>query len=332
MSWRRLLLVGVAVLASGSLVFVPHASAAGESYGVDIDQQMLGADGNPSLIANFQPDGSLATPSWAICAPAVPGCVPTGVTNQVYRPGPEPAGTAFQASAVYRGVTYTASTGPWQGAVAATAPPTLTGVPRVGAVVTPHAGSWTGGWGGELDLARVEACRTRDGRGCTTISYPHAFRNRYAARIDARWSGAWLFALDERFARDTAWAEPAYLYPFGIPPLAVGPTLSRSAPLGPVTGPALRLRDHPLLLRDGRLLVGRATCPRGCDAGLRVIAAGGHARSARLRVHGTRGLAVPAGDLGFEHGARIRIRIGTTPLVETFASAGQVVAAGLARR
>lgn len=305
---------------------------AGTPYGVDIDQQMLGADGNPSLIANFQPDGSLATPSWAICAPTVPGCVPTGVTNQVFRPGPEPAGTAFQAYAVYRGTTYTATSDPWQGTVAATTPPTLTGVPRVGAVVTPHAGSWTGGWGGEFDLARVEACRTRDGRSCTTISYPHAFRDRNAARLDARWSGDWLFALDQRYARDTFWAEPGYAWPFGIPPLAVGPTVSRSAPLGPVTGPRLRLRDRPLLLRDGRLLVGRATCARACEVGLRVIAAGGHAHRAELRVHGTRSLTVPASDLGFEHGARIRVRIGTTPIVETFATAGQVVAAARPRR
>jgi len=311
------------------LACAPFAHAA--SFRMDLSQETFGADGNPLLIANFAPDGGLATPSWAVCPADVPGCVPAGVTNQVFQPGPEPTGTMFQASAVYGGTTYTTTSDPWRGAVAATAPPTLTGQPRVGAVVTPHAGSWTGGWGGEFDLARVEACRTRDGRDCTTISYPHAFRDRDAARIDPRWSGAWLFALDQRYARDTFWAEPAILYPFGIPPLAVGPTVSRSDPLGPVTGPALRLRDHPLLLRNGRLLVGHATCARACDVALRVVAAGGHTHSARLHVHGTRGLTVPASDLGFAHGATIRVRIGTTPLVETFVNAGQVVAAGAHR-
>lgn len=309
------------------LAYAATAHAAG--YRMDLSQETFDSDGNPLLVANFSPDGRLATPSWAVCAATVPGCVPAGVTNQVFKPGPEPAGTAFQASAIYRGVTYTATSDPWRGTVAATAPPTLTGVPRVGAVVTPHAGSWTGGWGGEFDLLHVEACRTRDGHGCTTIAHQQVLRHGLRQPIDPRWSGDWLFAFDERYARETFFPAIGILQPFGIPPTPVGPTVSRSAPLGPVTGPALRLRAHPLLLRAGRLLVGRATCARTCDVGLRAIAAGGHARTVHMRIHGTRNLTVPASGLGFEHGATIRVRIGTTPLVETFANAGQVVAAGV---
>jgi len=320
---RRVQVAVVALL----LVLAWTGVARATGYDVAITQEILTADGNPSLVANFRPDGSFATPSWAVCAPGEAACVPAGGTNQFVEPGPEPAGTTFEASATYAGTTYTARSHPWQGTVAAIAPPTLTGVPKVGTVVTPHTGSWTGGWSGDFDLSHVEACRTRDGRGCTTISYPHAFRDRYAARIDPRFSGDWLFALDERYGRGTVFTAVGILWPFGIPPTPPGPTVSRSAPLGPVTGPALRLRDHPLLQRDDRLLVGTATCAHRCRVGLRVIAMAGHSAHVSLLVRGTRSLTVPAGRLRFEHGATIRVQIAGTPAVETLVAAHQVVAA-----
>lgn len=322
---RRVLVALVALPLLLPLALAAGARAAG--YDVAITQELLGADGNPSLVANFQPDGGLATPSWAVCAPGAATCAPAGVTNQVFVPGPEPAGTTFEARAVYGGVTYTARSDLWQGTVAATAPPTLTGTPAVGAVVTPHAGAWSGGWGGEFDLPRVEACRTRDASDCTTISHPRAFRDRYAARIDPRFSGAWLFALDERYPRETVFDGVGILWPFTIPPAVVGPTVSRSAPLGPVTGPALRLRDHPLLRRDDRLLVGTATCARRCRVNVRVIAMGGRAAHATLVVRGTRDLTVAAAALRFEHGATIRVQLAGTPLVQTAVAQHQVVAA-----
>lgn len=323
----RLLQMGLAGAVVLALAAAPVTGARAAGYSVAITQELLARDGSPSLVANFRPDGGLATPSWAVCAPGAASCTPAGVTNQVFTPGAEPAGTTFEASATYGGTTYTARSDPWQGAVAATAPPTLTGTPKVGAIVPPHAGAWSGGWGGELDLAHVEACRTQAGTGCTTISYPHAFRDRLAARIDPRFSGDWLFALDERYARETVFTAADMLWPFAVPPTPVGPTVSRSAPLGPVTGPALQLRDHPLLRRDDRLLVGTATCAHRCRVGIRVIAMGGRAARASLPIRGTRDLTIPAAALRFEHGARIRVQIAGTPLVETFVAPHQVVAA-----
>jgi len=322
---RRILLALAAL--SLPLVLAPSATARAQSFDVVITQELLARDGNPSLVANFTPDGSLATPSWAVCPLQAAACTSAGVTNQSFEPGPEPAGTTFTASAVYNGVTHTTRSDPWQGAVAATAPPRLTGAAKVGMVVTPHAGVWRGGWSGDFDRVHVEACRTRDGRRCTTISYPRALRNRFAARIDPRFSGDWLFALDERYAHDTAFTAKAILSPFGVPPTPPGPTVSRSAPRGPVTGPALALRDHPVLRRDDRLLIGRATCAHRCQVAIRVIAGGGRSAHTTLAVRGTRNLAVPAAALRLEHGMTVRVRIAGTPLVQTFVAAHQIVAA-----
>lgn len=291
---------------------------------VEISQQLLDLQGNPSFVANFVPDGALATPSWAICAPAASTCTPAGVTNQVFEPGPVPVGTRFEASATYAGTTSTARSDAWLGRVAATAPPTLTGSAKVGGHVTAHGGAWTGGWGGEFDILHVEACRTASGRDCTTIVHPRAFRRSPA--IDPRWSGHYLFAFDERYAKGTGFELIGYRVPFAIAPTPVGPTVSRSAPLGPVTGPGLALREHPLLLRDERLLLGRVTCAQRCGVSVRLRAESAGV-GARFEVRGTRRIAVPARDLPLDQELGLRIRVGSAPPVETTILRHTIVAA-----
>lgn len=319
------LLAGLVVAAA----FAPAAGAvAAPSYAIEISQQLFDLDGDPTLVATFVPDGSLATPSWAVCPPGVaPGpatCAPSGVTSQAFRAGPVAVGTRFLATASYLGVAYAAAGDAWLGRVAATAPPTLTGSAKVGGRVTPHGGSWTGGWGGELDVLHVEACRTASGRGCTTIAHPWAFRR--SPPIDPRWSGRYLFAFDQRYAGGTAFPAIGYLTPASLPPTPAGPTVARSAPLGPVTGPRLALREHPLLRRDSSLLLGRVTCARACRVSVRVSAAGSEL-GAGTTVHGTRRLAVPALDTRLDGQLAIRVRIGSAPLVSTFVAPHGVVAA-----
>lgn len=316
--------LAVLALASPASALATPAPPLSPAPHVEITQQLFGLDGNPWLVANFAPDGALATPSWAVCAPGSSSCAPAGVTDQVFNRGPVPVGTAFEASAFYAGATSVARTDPWLGRVAATAPPTVTGVAKVGGHVTAHGGAWSGGWGHEFDVVHVEACRTRDGRDCTTIVHPRAFRR--SPPIDPRWSGYWLFGFDERYARGTAFTLQGYGTPYGIATTPVGATVARSAPLGPVTGPRLRLREHPLLLRDQRLLLGRVTCAHGCDVTVRVstrgadLGAGGH-------IHGTARLTVFARDTRLDGELSIRVRIGRTPLVQTWIPRHGVVAA-----
>jgi hypothetical protein len=86
------------------------------SYGVDI-QTVFDKAGTPNLVANFAPDGGLAKPTWSSCPlPDVNLCTPAS-KSQFPEPGPTPAGSVFQASATYKGHTYTARTPPWRGTV-----------------------------------------------------------------------------------------------------------------------------------------------------------------------------------------------------------------------
>ncbi len=165
-----------------------HGAFTPSSYRVDI-QAVYDATGNPSLVANFSPDGGLTKARWSICAPPdVHICMPASVT-QFLKAGAAPVGTVFQATVNYRGRTYVAGTAPWLGTVRATIAPQLGGRLRYGTPVTPHEASWTGGWqtdstvnrrdgggsgghGPNLDFLSVEACRTRDARHCVNLSAP----------------------------------------------------------------------------------------------------------------------------------------------------------------
>lgn len=250
-----------------------RVSSTPTSYGVDI-QAVYDAHGNPALVANFSPDGGLATPRWSVCSPPnVTVCTPARPSaDRGFEPGATPAGTIFQATATYKGHTYAARSAPWQGTVRAIVPPRLDGHPRYRARVTAHGASWTGGWktdptftpqdgndsggrGPNFDYLRVQACRTRDGRRCVTVSAPgegFGFARRPPV-VSNSFTGWYLFAFDERFAHDTAFAEPGYGSPSAVPPLQAGATVARSAPLGPVIGPAIGHRRHHVRPRRSRL-------------------------------------------------------------------------------
>jgi hypothetical protein len=53
--------------------------------------------------------------------------------------------------------------------------------------------------------------------------------------VPRRYVGWYLFAYDQRLARDTAFAEPGYNEAAAVPPLHTGRTVTRSSPVGPVT-------------------------------------------------------------------------------------------------
>ena len=277
-------------------------------YGVEI-QAVFDRAGNPDLVANFSPDGGLSAPAWSICRPpAVKRCVATNRKIEL-RPGPTPVGTVFQASAAYQGREYTARSARWLGVVRATSPPRLRGRARYGATVTARGASWSGGWGSEFDYLRVEACRTRDAnpRHCVTLSAPgegFGFDNR-PPTIGAWYTGLYLFAIDERFARDTAFAEPGYGSPAAVPPVQIGPTVARSAAVGPVIGPAPPrisfLRDAQL--NSGRIFVARATCSTRCHVFLEVFD-NRSGSDARVTLTGSHLVGVPRREL---HHGRLNI-------------------------
>lgn len=246
--------------------------AAPLSYGVDI-QTVYDKAGNPTLVANFSPDGGLAKPSWSTCPPPnVNICIPTN-KSEFLEPGPTPAGTVFQASATYQRHTYVARSPSWQGTVHATSPPHVIGSPRYHAAVTPAGATWTGGWGGEFDFLSVEACRTRAATHCVNVSAPKGYGFSSRPGVIAAWSTGWyLFAFDQRLAKDSVFAEPGYSDAAAIPPVHAGPTIARSAPVGPITGPAPPRTQilRTATVSGGRVLVARIGCSVPCHVFVQV--------------------------------------------------------------
>jgi hypothetical protein len=204
-------------------------------YGVAI-QAVYDRRGDPALVANFTPDGALAKPRWSICAPPDTSvCKPVASSSQELTAGTTKAGTVFKATAVYRGKTYSAISAVWQGQVQPVRRPGLRGTARVGGQVTPTAASWRGGWKAEPNYHQQEGAES-GGRAAATDqpqSAPAA-RTGSSVRIARRFRGWYLFAFDQRFAADTAFATPGYSSPYSVPPLTAGPTVARSRAYGPV--------------------------------------------------------------------------------------------------
>ena len=216
----------------------PASKPAGGSsvrYSVQI-QAVFNRAGNPLLVANFSPNGSLAIPRWSICAPPSGSiCVAGRTHDRALEPGPRPAGTVFRATARYQGRTYSAQVR-WHGRVTARSRPRLLGRPRVAASVKPIPAIWTGGWGTEFDQVGVEACRTKSARRCVTVSGGQlGCPDHSRAVIRNSLKGLYLFALDARSPADEACAGVGYGSESAIPVWPVGQTVARSAPRGPLT-------------------------------------------------------------------------------------------------
>jgi len=262
-------------------------------------QAVFDPAGDPLLIANF--NGAGLPPRWAICSPAQGGtCEHLKQTKRSsLAPGPEPAGTAFVATATAGGHTYSARA-TWHGRVRALAPPRLLGPAKFGARVTVAAGRWTGGWGREFDQLGVEACQTKAGSGCVVLSggqygCPGPPPN---ATVGGWLPGLFLFAYDLRSPHDEACAGVGYSYPGAIPPWPVQRIVSRSAPAGPVSGPPAPTVSilRTARLHEGRMLVARVHCSTTCRVWLNVFD-GQASSAARVTVNGSATVGVPHGRL-----------------------------------
>lgn len=215
-----------------------HPAGAVPADGVSI-QAVFDNSGDPIVVANFVPNGALATPSWEICsAGGVGACAPAPSTEGELQAGPEPPGTRFVATATYLGQAYSAAV-TWQGTVQAVSPPTLVGPRRVGQIVTPEAGHWSGGWGDDVDQLGVEACRTPSGGECKMLGGGELGcpDDSSRTRLSDWFSGWYLFALDARLAADNACGGTGYSYNADLPVWPPRPTVSRSGLLGRVAGP-----------------------------------------------------------------------------------------------
>lgn len=264
------LVVGTIALGVGLLSGQARARV-GMRYGVDI-QAVFDRSGDPLLVANFAPDGSLAIAQWTVCRPGEL-CHAVPSRDRELRPGPEPAGTRLIATAVYRGRDYSASR-TWRGRVRAVTGPLVAGRPRAGAVLHLTAGRWVGGWGAETDQLGAEACTTPSARNCRMLAggelgCPDASSHR---RLGGWFTGAYVFALDARQPKDGACAGTAYFSNADLPLWQLGPTVVRSTALGRIAGPArpaVKMLPHADILH-GRALVAIVRCVARCHVTLDV--------------------------------------------------------------
>jgi hypothetical protein len=219
------------------LLVAPSASA----QRAEITQQVFDDDGLPVLVANPVPNGNRGqVVAWRMCPPAA-ACQPVatdGDDDRSIEPGDVAAGTSFEVDVVANsGEKTTDRSTPWLGRVTTVTPPAVTGPLRVGWLARPVPASWSGGWTGDYDLLRLEACATAAGRRCETLSAqgedppvcPGA-----AAVLGRRYAGWWVRAVDQRVAADTAFAGVGHELPRDIPLARLSRTTVRSALVGPV--------------------------------------------------------------------------------------------------
>jgi hypothetical protein len=286
--------------ATAGASFMPAASGTrAPAYGIAI-QAVFDNVGNPLLVANFSPDGSLATPHWSICSPdSEAPCMIAASKDGSLEPGPEPAGTRFVATARYAGRTYSAAV-TWQGRVQAVSAPALGGIAREGRVVTPLPARWTGGWGGEFDQLGVEVCASASGTNCRLLGGGELGcpDDTSRPRLRGWFTGWYLFALDARLAKDDACAGTGYFANADLPPWKVSETVVRSPALGKITGPprpTVRFL-RPAVFKKGTLYVARVRCLTRCTV-LLDVETGVSGAFRRFSFRGTRRLGVSAANL-----------------------------------
>lgn len=203
-----------------------------------------------------------------------------GPSDRELQVGDAPRGSVFEATATHAGQTASARTVPYRGAVSAVRPPGLLGRPRVGALVRPEPASWTGGWGREVSFLQTQVCR-RSRTGCVVIAddfywdpCPGA-----GAVLDERYRGWYLWVVDRRIDRHTAFASFAAGYPEALDPIEPGPAAAAKGfgRIARATGPARSTCGRPdpryttnvRLLRTAkvtrrRAVLGSIRCRRAC--------------------------------------------------------------------
>lgn len=318
----------VAFAALGFVAVVPGAggrasarpTAGSVAYGVDI-QAVFDRRGDPVLVANFAPDGSLAEPSFSVCPPDGGGCTPAESTDRELQPGSEPAGSVFEASATFKGHVYSSSV-TWRGTVTALGPPELAGAATVGARVIPVAGRWAGGWGGESDQLGVEACRTANGTQCRQLGGGELGCPDQSSRprIGNWYTGWYLFAIDARMPADGICAGTGYSTNADLPLWKLSATVQRSAASARVVGPpapkvAILSRAR---IRGHRVLVARVTCVARCAVSVTAMGADGSFASGRQSVLGSAAIGVNRRRRIVPGKLRIAVHVGGSPAIVGF--------------
>jgi hypothetical protein len=271
---QRVLLVVIAAL---MLAWSPAARGQlSTSLGARIDYY-IDEDGTGRLVANPAPYGQ-GSISWTACAPGV-ACSPIAsapVSDRVLHVGNAAPGTVFIATAVNGSEMASSSSVPYLGLVRSLAPPRIKGRLRVGALVKPQAGSWSGGWGRERSFLQTQVCKTAGGLDCVVVAdavyWDHC--PGAGAVLTPAHLGRYVRVIDERIDRATPFLLFGVSLPGRLRSIQPGPAAAATVagPIKPARGapesncgqpPRLALSAHPPR-RGRRIALGRITCSKAC--------------------------------------------------------------------
>jgi hypothetical protein len=264
-------------------------------------QAYLNADGSGGMIANATPGQSVEEWSWQTCPADGSVCQPFARGRHIDTAG-APPNTVFLATETSTG--QTARTPVWRGVPIAATAPTVRGDVRSNSLVTPVAGTWTGGWDGDYDRTQLAACRRSNGTACTTLTdYEYGGDcPGNSAVIDVAFTGQYLRVADETLGPDTAFAEVGLSSPYGGDVWTAGPTTSVAmvGKIAPAGGPRRSACGPPPIaakpsLNLGTTGIARVRCEAACVV---VLRARGTRRSVqrirRLSKGGKLAVALPA--------------------------------------
>jgi hypothetical protein len=225
-------------------------------------QVLLNSNGSGSIFMN---DGS--TPAWKVCKPNLTDCAPFATGN--FDTGGAPPGSVFSAGGKL-------VTPLWQGNLHETAPPSVRGKVRGNAVVTPAAGTWSGGWANDYDALDFSICMTRSGKHCLQVNHEGREKScgpEGATLIDPAFAGRFLRVVDHRYGSGAIFVgvgHPPYFPTGNIEPSATVSTAIAGRIARPTGIPHARCGPSPLftasISEDGSAQV---TCVIvGCRAAL----------------------------------------------------------------
>lgn len=130
-------------------------------------QALLDDDGTGRLFVN-NTDGPWR---WESCTPRLTDCRRMAGGRELSTRGVRPPAIFRVRSEGMVGVSPR-----WKGRVEQIAPPWTTGFVRANEFVSPMPGRWARGWDAELSELQLSACRTANGKSCTTLTHPNYVR------------------------------------------------------------------------------------------------------------------------------------------------------------
>jgi hypothetical protein len=279
-------------------------------------QAYLKADGSGGMNANATPGQAVEEWSWQTCPADGSACQPFTNGRHIDTAG-APPNTVFLATETSTG--QTARTPIWRGVPVAATAPTVRGDVRANSLVTPVAGTWTGGWEGDYDRTQLAACRRPNGTACTTLTdYEYGGDcPGNSAVIDVAFTGQYLRVADQTLGPNTLFLEVGHSSPYGSRVWSAGPTTSvaMAGKIAPAAGPRRSACGPPPIAAKPSLNLGAAGIARvRCEAAcVVVLRARGVRRSVqrirRLSKHGALSVAVPARTLRKLGHGRVRLTV-----------------------